>query len=480
MNIMDLASKFIVSKTKRYGAKVAKTTLAPEIPDAALVVIEGNRWNAGFARAEIMPEEIGEKTYYIAGHGSGHVMEGVVSPVYIHALWLDCGGDEGILWLSADVIGMTRIEINKIRSMILASPEIKGCRHINFSCTHSHSGIDTLGYWGKPNLVSIPSDGKDKNYMDMLMKKAVEVSEKAYLAKKPGRLYTGRVLVPGGLLPKRDFADRHEYLSKIRFTPDDGANEIWILNFGGHPNSLGGGNRMLSGEYPYFMREQIKAECGADVIFGIGAIGGMDVAENDKDDNLNCVKLQGRMLCEYSQKVKDEKELEPEIRLINQPFYMPVENNVLTLLATRGVMSFKAYPASPDESELGIKTQTELTYMTLGSQKILCLPGENFVSTVYGSYNSAETSATGKGPEINPEPLAVTAGDDTMITFGVTNDMTGYVVPPNDFILNPTQPYLNGYRDRFDKNHYHETNSMGPKTQKYIADTFSKVLKNFN
>ena len=31
------------------------------------------------------------KTYYIAGHGSGHKMEGVLSPVYIHALWLDCG-----------------------------------------------------------------------------------------------------------------------------------------------------------------------------------------------------------------------------------------------------------------------------------------------------------------------------------------------------------------------------------------------------
>ncbi|MBR3438699.1 MAG: hypothetical protein IKH13_04285, partial [Clostridia bacterium] len=160
MDIMDLASKFIIGKTKRYGAKVAKTTSAPEIPDASPVEIDGPQWSAGFARAEIMPEEIGEKTYYIAGHGSGHVMEGVISPVYIHAVWLDCGTDEGILWLSADIVGMTRIEVNKIRSMILSSPVIKGCRHINFSCTHSHSGIDTLGYWGKPNLVSIPSDGK--------------------------------------------------------------------------------------------------------------------------------------------------------------------------------------------------------------------------------------------------------------------------------------------------------------------------------
>ena len=67
-----------------------------------------------------------------------------------------------------------------------------------------------------------------------------------------------------------------------------------------------------------------------------------------------------------------------------------------------------------------------------------------------------------------------------MVAYGVSNDMSGYVVPPNDFILNETQPFLNGGKDRFDRNHYHETNSMGINTQKYIADTFTKVVKNFN
>ncbi|MBO4894642.1 MAG: hypothetical protein J5562_06990 [Clostridia bacterium] len=480
MDVMALASKFIVSKMKKYGRKVAAQGPAPEIPDSLPVTLKGEKWQAGFARAEIMPDLNSGKTYYIAGHGSGHVMEGVLSPVYIHAVWLACSDEEGVLWLSADVVGMTRIEINKIRSMITDSDIIKGCKFINFSCTHSHSGIDTLGYWGKPNLVSIPADGKDPDYMEMLMKTAVTVSEEAYKNRRPGRFFAGDILVPGGLLTKREFIDKHEYLSRFRFAPDDGGNEIWILNFGGHPNSLGGSNRLLSGEFPYFMREQIKEECGADVLFGIGAIGGMDVAETDGDDKVACIKHQGAMLCEYSQKIENDTELEPEIKYINQPFYMPVDNNVLTLLATRKVMSFRAYPAPPEESELGICTQTEMTYITLGGRKILCLPGENFVSTVYGSYRPAEDSATGEGPEINPTPLAVLADDPKLIVFGVTNDMTGYVVPPNEFILNPTQPYLNGYHDRFDKNHYHETNSMGPLSQKRIADTFEKVLANFN
>lgn len=476
MDIMDIASKYIVSKTKKYGNKIKGNEKAPEIPQEKPVEISGNCWRAGFSRAEIMPAEFGKKTYYIAGHGSGHVMEGILSPVYIHAMWLDCGGEEGILWLSADVVGFTRIEVNKMRSMIQNSKVIKGCKHIIISTTHSHSGIDTLGYWGKPNLVSIPSDGKDADYIKLIMDSAVKVSEEAFSARKQGSLFSGRIEVPGGLHTKRDFIDKHEFLSRIRFTPDDGSNDIWMLNFGGHPNSLGGSNRQLSGEYPYFMREGIKEDCGADVIYGIGAIGGMDMAQLDEQNPVNEIKLQANLLREASQKIEDSP-LEPKIRFICQPFYLPVSNNVLTLLATRNVMSFKAYPC--DESEMGIAMMTEMTYITFGSQKMLCLPGENFVSTVYGSYNPAETSSTGMGPEINPTPLADIAGDDTMIAFGNTDDMTGYVVPPNDFVIHPTQPYLNGYKDRFGKNHYHETNSMGPGTQKAIADTFAKVVKNF-
>lgn len=475
---MDIASKGIAAITKSYGKKVQKNETAPVIPAEKPVVISGSEYRAGFSTAEIMPDLTKGKTYWIAGHGSGHKMEGVLSPVYISAVWLDCGNDEGMLWLGADIVGMTRIEVNKIRSMILNCGEIKGCKCINFSCTHSHSGIDTLGYWGKPNLVSIPSDGKDPEYMDMLMNTAVKVAVEAYKNRKSGKLYSGRIELPGTLSSRRGFINKHEFLTRLRFAPADGSKETWILNFGGHPNSLGGSNRMLSGEYPYFMREKISAENGANVLFGIGAIGGTDVVTLDENDNVNCVKLQGEMLADAAMKIDGDKELPAEIKFIQQPFYLPVNNYVLTLLALRKVMSFKAYPCN--KTDLGIAMMTEMTYMTFGGQKILLLPGESFVSTVYGGYKTAETSPTEKGGEINPTPLADIADDHEMIVFGVSNDMSGYVVPPNDFILNPTQPYLNGYKDKFDLNHYHETNSMGILAQETIADAFASVVENFN
>ncbi|MBQ3537301.1 MAG: hypothetical protein IJA39_01870 [Clostridia bacterium] len=477
MDIMDLASKGIIKITKNYGKKVQAKATAHPIPDVMPTTISGDCFRAGFAKAEIMPDLSLDRTYWIAGHGSGHKMEGILSPVYIHAMWLDCGNDEGIIWISADIVGLTNIEVNKIRKMILARPEMKNCKAINFSCTHSHSGVDTLGYWGKANLVSIPSDGKVPEYMEMLFKKAVKVSAEAYNNRKEGKLYSGRVHIENGLSTGRRLPERHEYLTRLRFVPNEG-DEIWLMNIGAHPNSLGGGNRLLSGEYPYFMREQIKAEKGAEVIFGIGAIGGMDAKDFGNEDRVEEIKLQAKYYAEKSYEIENEKEMSPEIKFICQQFYLPVDNNVLTLLAIRGTMSFKAYPSNI--SETGIAMMTEITYMTIGSQKLLTLPGENFVSTVYGGFMDEENSTTGLPASVNAKPLADIAGDHEMIVFGVTNDMAGYCVPKNDFVLHPTQPYLNSTRDRFDENHYHETNSMGPETHRIIAEAFEKVVKNFN
>lgn len=478
MDIMDLASKAIRKATAAYGRKVRREVVPQTIERNPPEELKGPRFRLGFGKADIMPDLTAGKTYWIAGHGSGHKMEGVLTPVYIHAVWMDCGEEAGMLWLSADIVGLTNVEVEIIRNRIRSSRVIRGLRSVNFSCTHSHSGIDTVGYWGKANPVGIPSDGKDPDYMELLYRRAVEVSEQAFLSRAPGRLYSGRAQIPGGLYGKRKLGDRHEVLTRLRFVPDGGGAEIWMLNVGAHPNSLGGGNRMLSGEYPYYLRDRILREKGANVHFGIGAIGGMDAAQfDDEEDRTVWIKKQADLFADAAEGITDEKELAPRIRFLRRQFYLPVDNNVLTLLAILGTMSFTPFPCA--ESATGVAMKTEMTYLDVGGQKLLFLPGENFVPTVYGGYEPAATSGTGKGPEINPAPLCEICGDDSLIVYGVTNDMGGYVIPPNDFVLHPTQPYLNSTHDRFDDNHYHETNSMGPKTQGVIAETFRQVVEDF-
>ncbi len=474
MDIMDLVSKGIVKIVSGYGKKVCKRKTADEIEKVQPTVMKGDCYNIGFSTAEIMPDLTKDTTYWIAGHGSGHKMEGVLTPVYTSAVWIDCGNNEGMLWIGADIVGMTNIEVMKVRSMLADFAEEVNCKCINISVTHSHSGIDTLGYWGKP-FASIPSDGKDPDYMDVLMNTMVKVCKEAYANKKAGKLYLGTKYLKGAQQTGRATKGLNETLTRLRFVPDDGSTETWIMNFAAHPNSLGGSNRMLSGEYPYFMREEIKAACGANVLYGIGAIGGVDMADFDEEDNVNNIKLQGKTLAQGALAIDNDKELEPEITVVQQKFYLPVDNNVLMLLGMRQTFSNDPYPC--DSSELGVALKSEMTYMKIGSQQILLVPGEMFQSTVYGGYDEAEISSTGLGEDANPTPLVEVANDPNLVVFGVSNDMTGYCVPPNDFVLNKTQPYLNTARDRFDRRHYHETNSMGPNTQKVIKETFEDILK---
>ena len=478
MDPMALVSSALQKVTAAYGKKVQNTVVKQTVERNAPLTLQGDGWRLGFAKDDIMPDLYCGKTYYIAGHGSGHVMEGVLTPVYIHAVWLDCGTDEGMIWLTADIVGMTNTEVEIIRNRVRSSRVIKGLKSVNFSCTHSHSGIDTVGYWGKPFL-SIPADGKDPDYMETIYRKAVKVSEEAYLDRKPGKLYSGRIALPGGLHSKRPFADKHEFLTRIRFAPADGSKETWLINVGAHPNSLGGSNRLLSGEYPYFMREKIAETAGANVHFGIGAIGAMDAAQLDENDPVNCVRLQGELYADAAVSVpaESETELAPVMRILRRQFYLPVDNNVLAFLAVRGTMSFAPFP--DPTAATGLAMKTELTYMTLGGQKLLLLPGECFVSTVYGGYYDAEHSPTGDGPEVNAPPLAEVVKDENLIVYGVTNDMTGYCMERNVFVLNPTQPYLNTATDRFGERHYHETNSMGPRTHEVIAKTLAQVVEDF-
>ena len=128
MDPLDIVMKGIIKITRNYGKKIQKQGEAPAIEKVSPVEIKGDLFRLGFSTDEIMPDLESGKTYWIAGHGSGHKMEGVLTPVSISAIWIDCGNDEGIIWLTADIIGLTRIEVNKIRDMILASGKIKGCK----------------------------------------------------------------------------------------------------------------------------------------------------------------------------------------------------------------------------------------------------------------------------------------------------------------------------------------------------------------
>ena len=440
----------------------------PDLPAAPAVTLggEGAAWRAGFALRDISPKITKMHPYWMAGYRIGKSITGVLDPVTASALWLDCGGD-GVVLLSLDLIGLTGYDVNELRNALEPFCRRTGCRNVTFSCTHTHAGPDTMGYWGP-----LPKSGKDKAYMRFLKDTVLLLCEDAYRDRRPGQLYYGSADAPelNHRWRKPDY--KKSVLHRFRFVPDGGGKEAWYLNFPAHPNTLGGRNRLLSADYPCYMRREIQRNKDVNVLFSVSAIGATDIGEVAKDD-LERTVLGGMLLGKRALEIQNDRPLPAELTFVRQPFVMPLDNPVLSLANTLHIFTARRCAAESDTKTGFI---SELTYFSFGGVQVLTVPGEMFPELVWaGGYQDAGHSATGEGADVDPTPLSEIFDDDDLIIFGVTNDMAGYAMARNDFILDDKMPFLNRATDRFGRSHYHETNSCGISTGDVIAATAKRI-----
>ncbi len=435
-----------------------------------------DRFTAGFGKAVMVPDDVKTKTYYIAGYSENNPAKGVIDPQYAHALWLDDNsGKGGHLFISLDIVGLLNKDVATLKNALKDFTRTTGCRSITVMSTHNHAGIDTMGIWGR-----LPHTGKSKKFMTILYNAAITAAVQAYRDRRKGRLYLGRIEVPDMQEDIRTPEVYSKTLTRLRFAPDDGTREIWFLNFASHSESLQGCNSLISADFPCYLRERIRTETGAETVYGVGAIGGMISMKIEEEDRLRkenrlleSTRNIGYKLADYAMAIGKETELEPRISFIRQEFYCPVDNPVLTIASQIGILNADKYRL-PYSDQNALKT--ELSYYEIGDLHMLMLPCELFPELAYGGYLSAEESAEGEPPEINPPPLTEIAEDPDLLIFGLANDELGYVIPPNDFLLNASAPYLDKAVDRFGRRHYEETNSMGPETAGYIAEALSRVM----
>lgn len=474
MNIADFAASAVKKIAVNHGKKLAKKGDAPEIESAKPVRLKdsSNIFKVGFSMKEVMPKDVTSKKYWLAGYRTGNLITGVLDPLTVRAMWIGCG-DGGIILVSADLIGLTGYETKLVRDRLDSFSKDVNCKLISISCTHTHASIDTVGYWGK-----LPKTGKDKEYMEQVISSIVDVCKEAYENRKEGKLYIGSIHVPEAISKGRmPYNKVNDKLSRIRFVPSDSSEETWFLNYGAHPNTMGGKCSKVSADYPYFLREAINKEKKVNVLFAVSTIASVNIADLAEDRRERTQKG-GEILAKAALSIDNDVELESEITVIHQPYYAPIANGVLSLMAIIHVCNALKYPSKT--SETGMALLTEMNYIQIGKQKILTIPGEAFTENIYGGYATAEESPNDLGPEVNAKPLCEIANDENMITFGVSNDMTGYMVPLNDYVLHPTQPYLSSVRDKYDRNHYHETNGLGKDIPHVMADVFSGMMSKIN
>ncbi len=483
-DFMKTVSKIIDVGISCSGKLMSKKKAAEPISDSEFSYLPKTNekyYTAGFGKAIMLPSDIDSKKYYIAGYGENNPARGVIDPQYAHALWLDDNSGRGaVLMISLDAVGMLNNDINEAKKRLRGFLRITGCRNVNIFCTHDHAGIDTMGIWGP-----LPKTGKDPEFMEIVFEAIIKAAKEAYYYRKDGELFLGTTEVPDMQEDIRTPIVYSKTLTRFRFVPNDGTNEIWWLNFASHSESLQGCNHLVSADFPCYLREKIKTDAKADVIYGVGAIGGMismDIPEERQLINehrlIESTRKIGYKLADYAISIKNDKKLAPCINFIRKEFYAEADNPVLVLAGSIGILNADKYTDLSASKNWMLKS--EMTYYEIGGKKILFLPCELFPELAFGGALSAKDSATGKGSEVNPRLLSEIAGDDELLIFGLSNDELGYVLPPNDFLLNENKPYLDKVIDRHGRRHYEETNSLGPKTAAVIADTFENIMKTVN
>ena len=431
----------------------------------------------GFGKAVIVPEEKipnKKKNYYIAGYRINNPAVGVLDEQMAKALWIDDNsGRGGVVFVSVDCVGLFGADVAEIRKRLEHFCVITGCRSVNICSTHCHAGIDTMGMWGP-----LPKTGRDKSFMEILYHSVISAVEQAYKNRTAGQIYLGYGKADKGSQnagrPPHVVSD---VITRLRFVPDNGAKEVYMINFASHPESLEGKNSLVSADFPCYMAKYIDEHKNAEMMYFAGAIGGISMHAMDKNNIISTIKT-GTRLAEIICDIKKEKKLTPKINILRQELYLSCDNPVFWAVSKFGVIPEKMIVTGKGKLNLGMKA--EMSYIEFGELNMLLIPGELFPELAYGGYLSKEESSIDASPEINPDPLCKIADDENLLIFGLANGEIGYILTPNDYLLHPTLPFIEQPKDKFGRNHYPETNSLGPETAYYIADTFKKMIKKIN
>lgn len=435
-----------------------------------------NKWKLGFSKDIVTPLDWDKKKYYLAGYNRNTVVKGVLDDMYCRTIWIDDGSGRGGVSISViDAIGMSNLEVNEIRESLKDFMKESNTRSVNVLFTHVHAAVDTQGLWGRAIFT-----GRNRKYMKFLKDKIKSSVINAYSNAKEGKLYFGKTMTENMIHDNRYPFVHDDNLARMRFLPDDKSYELYILNIGCHPEQLGKENNLISADWACYMGRTIAEKSGAEFIFVNGAIGAItsvglhDVFDGKLDGKTSMIEY-GVKMGEYALSIKDEFEIEPKLEFETDYFTIPAENRILSIAKKVGLITsdVRRVKGKPYKYEF----PTELSYMQMGSVKILLVPGELFPELAIGGFLPAKESA--KGEDYTRSTLFDMLGDGEKLIFGLANDEIGYIIPDNDFYLCPKNPYAFWAfpTDMHGRQHYEETTCSGPYAAECIWNAVDRLTK---
>ncbi len=445
-------------------------------------ITDDSVWSCGYAYASLLEGlDIKDGSYYMAGTLeaiNGRVPTEVYDDQGVTVYALSDGTSGTVVHAVIDGYGIARGDVLEIRNRLADFAAENNIISINVSVLHQHSAIDILGMGAPlvPALLSNPIKsilgfdtteligGKNTKFMNNMYDVVAQAVKTAVNDMTEGTLSYGYVNAAEYMHDKREPIVLDENLNRFRFVPyDKKENEIWLVEAGIHCVGLGAGPDIITADYPYYLKEYINKETGADVAYMQGAelaittdYSLITVAEEGK--NKERIQAYGEALGDLVISINNDIELDPVLNITLTETRVEADNQVLILAVREGLLN-----SVLEKDGLGYNVISEVGYMELGSEYtvgIVMAPGEISPEIIWGGVTTAEDSWMGTSWDY--KALADMTGADKVICYGLINDQIGYILPDND------------YRSMFTENE--EINAVSKVSGSTVAEAFAQLV----
>ena len=446
--------------------------------------------------------------YWMAGFGNGRLAYDVHDPIWARAIALR-QNQTTVVMVAVDALGLFAEETAEVQKLLDPKLDID---LLLLSATHVHQNADLVGGWGP----DVATSGINPSYQKLVRQGIAQAVTKAITTLVPTRVSLGSIAVEEG--PNHDM---RRYVSDTRdpVVIDNTLHTIQfldlsntpprpvatIVNWAHHPESVGSENHSITSDFVYFLRDELEKKGAGPVIYVSGALGGQigpgrvepvdDMGQVVKQEGFKKAELIGRSVAKFAlnaiadpnARVVEGKDA--KLRFRTAGVAAQIANLVYHFAQMLGIYKRTTccYDTSRPIGDDNLPSvETRVAYLQLGPASIITNPGELLPELFLGGYSGDHAGTyqfidmmQPNYPDVSKAPkppylIDLMDGERAhRMTFGLTMDFLGYIVPRYNWVLDADKPYFEEAKG----DHYEETNSIGPLAEPQIVGTMRQLIQ---
>jgi hypothetical protein len=360
---------------------------------------------AGAAKRIITPRG----NLFLAGYGPvflpwGHRKStGVHDDIYARCLALS-DDQTTLAFVALDFISLSQSDMEAIRAR---AQEKLGRQDVMVAVgtIHTHSSPDTTGAYG----------GVPRKYKELVRDQASDAVVEAVQGLVPARIGFASTVVPDTIRNVRDpeggLVD--EGVEVMLVEAEAGGTIAVLVNSSCHVDVLGSRNRLITADFPAYLRRDLERERGGTAIFFVGAQGDLYPRQSieDRHDEKGLRTYEeaeklGSAIAKASLEALANAKTTAEVNLAVRVSYpeLPIENRLFKILRLLRILRRPTYNGM---------VRAETWVVDINDAQIVTLPGQFFCKL--GQEIKAQMKGTYK------------------FLFGLTCDDLVYIVPPDEW-----------------------------------------------